>query len=284
MATPSSRLHPAQRARLRKLVRALAIGVIGVELVVIALATVPAHAAYWVCTIPCFVSDTAVRKNVRKTWQKLAFGTNPKLSQANRRLQSIQREQTGVHTIEKQHDRKLGHAWSSDLDAVTKTPSSELKGASFQDSNTRSMLKTLMPGAEPWGDYYAEYLASADTTLVTLRTSLDALYKHNEQIQTASALDRIARLASEVGDGGSSSRKGMMAMDELEIQSTLEVARQLHAYRAQKAIQTNIYAVSRIHTVGVDARSRAEDEQAACRTMASAMGGMAGGAIGALSC
>ena len=284
MSTPSPRLHPAQRARLRKLVRALAIGIIGVELVVIALATVPAQAAYWVCTIPCFVADSAVRKNVRKTWRNLTLGTNPKVIQMNRHLEAIEREQTGIHTIDKQHDRKLGSSWSSNLAAVTAAPSNEIKGASFQDGTARSMLTALTPGAEPWGDYYTDYLASADTTLSTLRSSLDALNKHNEQIQQASALDRIARLASEVGTGDQNSRNGMMAMDELEVQSALEVARQLHAYRAQKAIQTNIYAVARIHEVGVEARRVAENEQAACRTMASAIGGMGGGTIGALSC
>ena len=278
MSTPSSRLHPAQRARLRKLVRALAIGIIGVELVVIALATVPAQAAYWVCTIPCFVSDSAVRSNVKDAWEEIATKLNIKLITTNDYLQEIEYDQTENFEYARQHARELNDDWDSDLDAVTETPSKKLKGITFRDANPGATLQGIIPGAEPWGSYYDEYLTSADTALVTLATSLDALYEHNQRIEDASALDRIAGLAGGIGDAGKSG-KGFLAMDELEIQSSLEVARQLQALRAQHALRATIYAVAESHKVGVDARSQAEAQEANCRKLAAALASMAGSLV-----
>ena len=272
MSTPSPRLHPAQRTRLRKLVRALAIGIISVELVVIALATVPAHAAYSVCTIPCPVSDTTVRRNVKDIWKEVQTRINVKLGRTNRLLQEIEDDQTENVEYARQHARELDSDWDSDLAAVTQTPSEKLQGIAFRDANPGAVLQGIIPGAEPWGDYYDEYLTSADTALVTLRTSLDALYEHNQRIEDASALDRIARLAGSIGDDG----KGGLAMDELEVQSSLEVARQLQALRAQHALRATIYAVAESHKVGVSARSQAEAHEADCRKLATALAGMAG--------
>ena len=275
MSTPSPRLHPAQRARLRKLVRALAIGIIGVELGVIALATVPAQAAYWVCTIPCFVSDSSVRSNTKKIWQDIQFKMNTKLGFTNRLLQDIEIDQTENFEYARQHSKNLNSDWDSELTAVTKTPSNKLRGVTFRDANPGATLQGVIPGAEPWNNYYEEYLASADTALVTLRTSLDALHEHNRRIEDGSALDRIASLAGSIGDDGKAG-KGLLAMDELEVQSSLEVARQLQALRAQHALRATIYAVAESHRVGVEARSQAEAYESDCRKVATALAGMAG--------
>ena len=278
MSKSASRLQPAQRARLRKLVRALAIGIIGVELAVIALATVPAHAAYFVCTIPCPVSDTAVRKNVQDIWKEVQVKMNVKLITTNNHLREIEADQTENFEYARQHARELNNDWDSDLVAVTQTPSEKLQGITFRNANPGATLQGIIPGAEPWGDYYDEYLTSADTALVTLRTSLDALYEHNQRIEDASALDRIAGLAGGIGDAGKSG-KGFLAMDELEVQSSLEVARQLQALRAQHALRATIYAVAESHKVGVEARSQAEAQEADCRKLASALAGMVGSLV-----
>lgn len=284
MATPHrSSLQPAERARLRRVVRWGSRAIIGLEILALSVVALPA-AAYVIPVVDAKLLEEITTKLLPKiilNINSIQLGTWPGVGM-NWHLDKIQYEQKDIRVREDQHTRQLKDTWESDIDDVTKTPTEKLQGISFQDANASATLRALVPGYEPWGDYYDEYLASADTTLVTLQTSLDALYAHNQQIQSEAALDRIAELANGIGSG--SSPKGLLAMDELEVQSSLEVARQLHALRSQHALRATIYATAESHKLGVEARSRAEDEQAGCRTVASALAGMVGTAAGVISC
>ena len=284
MSTPTRRpLDPAQRLRLRRLTRWTLGAVIAVEMVVIGLAVTPAADAILIpCTVPCPVKDSYLKTLVKNVKNSIKDDVNDEIKDANSTLEKIKKDQTQIRKRADQHSRELNDDWDVDLAAVTSDPASKLMGISYVEEGGGGKLATLMP-SKPWVNYHSEYRASADTTLSTLRSSLDALHAHNVQIEKSSALDRIATLAGEIGDGGTDG-KGHLAMDELEVQSSLEVARQLHALRSQYAIATGIYAVAEHHKTAVERRSMGEDEQTNCMIMASALGGMIGGHLGTLAC
>ena len=267
----STSLTPAQRRRFRKVVRSGLVGLVGLEVLVIALVVaVPrVDATGWP------VIDAAVLAATKAVTRALGT-TNNKLGDANRELNRIRQETGKIRVHADRNAERLNNQWQPNLDAVTKTPTEKLKGISFANSNPGNALKAVVPGATQWGDYYAEYSASADTVLSTLRSSLDVLYAHNQQIQDDTALERIAELAKD--------ETSRLAMGELKVQSNLEVARQLHALRAQQALETSLYAVTESHRIGTEARSVAEDKYADCRKMSALMTGPLDAAVGTFIC
>ena len=270
-STPSaSTLTPGQRRRLHRIVKAGLIGVVSLELLVLTLGVI----------VPSVRAGVPVIDLQVGLWTGMissALGTtNGKIQTANDHLEQISLDTDRIRKYEKQHSVTLNDDWDSKLDDVTKTPTEKLQGISFQKANPGSAMMTVVPGAVQWVDYYEEYLASSDTVLTTLRSSLDVLYEHNQQIEDASALDRIANLAS-----GTNSR---LAMGELKVQSNLEIARQLHALRSQQALETSLYAVTESHRIGTEARSVAEDKYADCRKTSALMTGALDAAIGSFIC
>lgn len=257
--------------RLRKMLRVTLIGVVALEVLVLAAGVIVPSVRAGVPVIDLTVGmftgmiDGSVKS------------ANRKLDTANDRLRVIERETNGIHTLAKRHSQQLsGGKWEHKLDDVTKTPTEKLKGISFASPNPGNVLKGIVPGAEPWGDYHTEYLASADNVLSTLQSSMDVLYAHNQQIEDASRLDDIARMAS--------NERSRLAMGELKVQSNLELARQLHALRSQQALETSLFAITESHVIGSEARSVAEAEYADCRKMSALMTGPLDAAVGTFIC
>ena len=267
---PSSTLTPKQRRRLHLVVKAGLIGVVSLELLVLTLGVI-------VPSVRAGVPVIDIQVGIYTSLIKSALGTtNSKIQTANDHLAQIRTDTDRIRQYEAQHSAVLGNDWESKLDDVTKTPTEKLRGVSFQKANPGDVMMAVVPGAVQWGDYHEEYLASSDTVLTTLRSSLDVLYEHNQQIEDATALDRIANLAS-----GTDSR---LAMGELKVQSNLEIARQLHALRSQQALETSLYAVTESHRIGTEARSIAEDKYADCRKMSALMTGPLDAAVGTFIC
>ena len=267
----ASSLTPAQRRRFRKVVHSGLIGLVTLEVLVVALVVaVPrVDASGWP------VIDALVLAATKGVTSALGT-TNDNLGDANRELGRILEETRQIRAHSDRNAQRLDSRWNPNLDAVTKTPTEKLQGISFASSNPGNALKSVVPGAAQWSDYYAEYSASADTVLSTLRSSLDVLYAHNQQIQDDTALERIAGLAK-----GETSR---LAMGELKVQSNLEIARQLHALRSQQALETSLYAITESHRIGAEARSVAEDKYADCRKMSALMTGPLDAAAGTFLC
>ena len=267
-AAPSpipSPLRPEERRRVRRIVRWALMAVVGIEALTLTVAAVPEAEAFTVYVTNMFEAT------MRLDW------INSKLGITNNHLQAIRQSNSRIesHTdrvreLAEQHSTDLGgSAWDPELAAVTSTPSGELYAdLSFAQSDAATNLEALIPGAVPWKNYHQEYAASADATLLTLRSSLAALNKHYEQIEDDSRLRDLARQAH--------SANSYLAMDELQVQSQLEVARQLHALRAQQALSTNLYAVAESHRIGAEARTKAKDAELDCSVLAAALGGAAG--------
>lgn len=284
MSSATPQLRPDQRRRLRRLLSWGFSAVIGLEVVVIALAFTPASkAGFFICTTPCPVYDSALDALMGEVRDQIQNEINDELGEAQSTLSVIRTEQDLIRQRDVQHSRAHGNEWEPNLAPVTSTPSSRLQGVSFTADSPGELLAAIIPGAVPWDNYYVEHRTSADTALVTLRTSLDALYEHNQDIAQESDLTALAELADEVGEDGSDGL-GYLAMDKLEIQSSLEVARQLHALRAQYAISSNIYAVAESHKTATEARSYAEDRESNCRVFGAAAAGPGGSIIAELFC
>lgn len=246
-------------------------GVVGVQVLALLILAVPVVGAFSV--------------NVNSTVLQIPIGQiNAKLGTIRSHLQNIRQSNNRIEgdtdrlrQLSEQHSAKLGGSWDPAMAAVTATPTAELfPDLSFADANASANLQTLIPGARPWDNYHREYAASAEATLTTLRTSLDALNKHYEQIEDDSRLQDLASAAS--------SADSYLAMDELQVQSQLEVARQLHALRAQQALSTNLYAVAESHRIGAEARTKAKDAELDCSVLAQALGGAVGVAAEAALC
>lgn len=255
MRSPNpTRLSSLQRARLRKVLRSTLICIVALEVLVLAAGVIVPSVRAGVPVIDLTVGmfTSMIDGSVKRV--------NSELDTANGHLQNIRTETTGIHTLAKRHSQQLSSGkWEHELDDVTKTPTQELRGISFASPNPGDALKDIVPGAVDWNDYYTEYLASADTVLSTLRSSMDVLYAHNQQIEDATRLDDIARMAS--------NERSRLAMGELKVQSNLEVARQLHALRSQQALETSLFAITESHVIGSEARSVAEDKRASCSTL-----------------
>ena len=252
------------------MVKAGLIGIVSIELLVLSLGVIAP-------SVQAGVPVIDLQVGMWTSMIRSALGTtNSELKKANDHLTQISLDTDRIREYEKQHSVTLNDDWNSKLEDVTKTPTEKLQGVSFQKASPGNALRDLVPGAVQWENYYEEYLASSDTVLTTLRSSLDVLYAHNQQIEDASALDRIANLAS-----GTNSR---LAMGELKVQSNLEVARQLHALRSQQALETSLYAVTESHRIGTEARSVAEDKYSDCRKASALMTGPFDAAIGNFIC
>ena len=259
-------LGPAEKARLRRVVRVLLVVVVVAEALVLLVTTVPQAQAFTVVVSNMF--EAAVPLNQ----------INGKLITTNRHLAEIDRNTARMRDLADRHSQSLGGgAWDPALAAVTATPMGSVQGGlSISDANASANLQALVPGAVPWRNYHQEYQASADAALLTLRTSLDALNQHYTQYEDDSRLRDLASQAS--------SADSYLAMDELQVQSTLEVARQLHAVQAQQALLTNLFAVAETHRIGSEARTNAKDSQANCKILGAVFGGAAEPVVNAAFC
>ena len=261
-----ARLRPAEKARLRRVLRVGLAVVVVAEALALVVAFSPEARAWTV--IVANMAEASIPLN----------SIDAKMTQANRHLAEIDRNTLRSRDLADRHSQPYGGgAWDPALAAVTATPMGVLQGGlSVSDASASANLATLVPGAVPWRNYHAEYQASADATLLTLRSSLDALNKHYEQIQDDSRLQDLASQAH--------SADSYLAMDELQVQSQLEVARQLHALRAQQALSTNLYAVAESHRIGAEARTNAKDSQANCKILGAVFGGVAEPIVNAAFC
>ena len=271
---PPSRLSPTERARLRKLVRTALKAVVAVQAVALFVLVVPA-AKSWPVTVTNFfqIQGAGLNGNTLSAIANRVRGVETELETG-----AIKQNSDRLLELAEQHSVRLGGgAWDPELAPVTTDPSAELYAdLSFAQADAVTNLEALVPGAIPWMNYHQEYAASADATLLTLRSSLAALNKHYEQIEDDSRLREIAERAH--------SAESYLAMDELQVQSSLEVARQLHALRAQQALSTNLYAVAESHRIGAEARTKAKDAELDCSVLAVAIGGAAGTAAEAALC
>ncbi len=268
-----SRLTPEERARFRRVVRIVLRTVITVQVFALVLLSVP-EARSW--------GAVAVVKSVL---QPGIAAINTRLATANGHLQAIRTSNDRIEDntdrtkeLAEQHSKKYGGgAWDPALAAVTSTPTGELDPQlSFATADAAANLSVLVPGAVPWKNYHQEYAASADAAILTLRSSLTALNKHYEQIEDDSRLQELASQAH--------SADSYLAMDELQVQSSLEVARQLHALRAQQALSTNLYAVAESHRIGSEARTKSQDSKLNCSVLAVSVGGSVGVLLEAVFC
>ena len=252
----SAPLRPAERARLRRVVRAGLVAVVVVEALVLVVTFVPevrAAGPTWVTNM--WQASTPLNR------------IDGKLLTTNRHLADIERHTDRSRELAERHSQSLGGgAWDPALAAVTSGPMGRVQGGlAYSDENASDKLATLVPGAVPWKNYHEDYAKSADAAILTLRSSLDALNDQYKQIEDDSRLRDLARQAS--------STDSYLAMDELQVQSQLEVARQLHALRAQQALSTNLYAVAESHRIGAEARTNAKDSQANCKILKAVFGG-----------
>ena len=265
-----ARLRPEERARLRRIVRAVLVGVVAIEALVLMVAAVPEARAF---------AELAFVTNFIEVVTPLEL-IDGKLVDANRHLAEIDRNTARSRDLADRHSQPLGgSAWDPAMAAVTSGPMGALRGGlSISDGGASAQLEKLVPGAVPWRNYHAEYAESADSTLATLRSSLDALNQHYKQIEDGSRLQDLATQAH--------SADSYLAMGELQVQSQLEVARQLHALRAQQALSTNLYAVAESHRIGAEARTNAKDKQANCNILAQVLSGgvINGAAVKAAIC
>ena len=259
---PPSRLSETERARVRRIVRATLKVVVGVQALALLILSVPEAQSLAVAVTNFLqIQGMGMNGNTLGAIASRVRGVETELETG-----ALKRNSDRLVELAEQHSAKLGGSWNAGFDAITTTPTDELEAQlSFANTDAVTNLETLVPGAVPWENYHREYAASADATLLTLRTSLAALNRHYEDIQDAS---RLEDLASEAGSADS-----YLAMDELQVRSSLEVARQLHALRAQQALSTNLYAVAESHRIGSEARTKAKDAQLDCSILAVAIGG-----------
>lgn len=252
--------------RLRRIVRGGLVVMVSVELLVLAIAFIPEVRAFTV--VVANMAEASIPLNQ----------INGKLTMTNRHLAEIDRNTQRSRDLADRHSQGLGGgAWQNEMDKVTSVPAGLLDPQfSHAQPNASANLMAVMPGATPWRNYHAEYKASADATLSTLRTSLDAMNKHYEEIQDGSRLQELADQAN--------SADSYLAMDELQVQASLEVARQLHGLRAQQALSTNLYAVAESHVIGSEARTNAKDSQANCKILGAVFGGVVQPVVNAAFC
>ncbi len=265
---------PAERIRLRRLVRGVLIGVVVVQSIALTLVLVPSANAQFA------VIDAAVVQGVARLDLNIGrlFATaNSRLQTANTRLQQILR-------LQQDNDRVLsggGQAQvaSSDVGDVTETPlrlshmtsqNGSETGISFADANPDAALARVIPGAVRWTNYTQQRRASTDMVLLSLRGGMRSLHDFNRTIQDDTRLMAISR---------ASQRNSLSdhALQQLQIESSLEVARQLQALRAQQALQTSLYAVTESHKVGLEGRQFAQDTGTDCEVIAGILGGVLGG-------
>ncbi|MEM1057590.1 MAG: hypothetical protein AAGI52_18890 [Bacteroidota bacterium] len=252
---PKALLQAAEKRRLRKIVKVSLTGLILVEAFVLAYAFIPQVRAFTV--------------NVNSTVLQVPIGQiNTKLGTTNDLLRDIRDSNDDILGREDQHSQQLsGGAWDPALADVTSGPMGSLHpDFSIADASAASNLEAIIPmDARPWTNYHQEYSTSAQGALATLQTSLTVLNEHYQQIEDDSRLSDIASAAS--------SEESRLAMGELQVQSSLEVARQLHALRAQQALATNLYAIAESHRIGADARTRAKDRETNCEILSNALAG-----------
>lgn len=267
----STPLEPKQRQRLRRVVRYSLVSLISVEVLFAALV----FAAPRVSASGVPVFDTLLTTTTGQVYGALV-ATNTILGQINSLLEEIRDDTEEIRQIADEQSQPLSDSWTANLAAVTTTPMESMQGISFAADAPGSALADIVPGAVPWESFHDEYIRSADTVLVTLRSSLDVLHTHNEEIENEEALNRIASLAD--------SQESQLALGALKVQSNLEIARQLHALRSQHALETSLYAVTESHRIGAQARSIAEDEEANCNRAAGMIGGPTDALISLVLC
>ena len=249
-----------ERLRLRRLVQVVLIVVVVVQSAALVLAFSPAVRAQVMPVIDATVNRSviALDRNVSRLFQT----ANDHLGRLRRSAESNDRSLA-------QMPRRSEYAQERDVDSVTVAPlrpalqrgTGNQTGISFADRDPVRALRTVVPGAVKWENYGEERLASSEMALLTLRGGVASLNAFNRSIQDGSRLTEISRAAQ----NATSDR----ALSQLQIQAQVEVARQLHALRAQQALQTNLYAITESHRVGLEARQYAQDHRSNCEIMAS---------------
>lgn len=258
---------PAERVRLRRLVRGVLIGVIVVQSVALTLVLSPQARAVIPVTVVNFFQVTG-----------LTGGT---LSSIDTKMRQAVAHLNDLLSRARDNDRVLSNPGQaqvapSDLRDVTDTPlrlarmtstNGTETGISFADANPDAALQRVIPGAVRWRNYTQERRASTDMVLLTLRGGVRSLHDFNRTIQD----DRRLMAISRASRGGNVSDH---ALQQLQIESSLEVARQLQALRAQQALQTSLYAVTESHKVGLEGRQFAQDNGTDCDVIAGILGGI----------
>lgn len=263
--TPAALPEPTveQRLRLRRLVRSALIGVVLVQSVVLFFVLTPTARAEW--PVFDFLSRQAIQAASRSA-DRIAGATRDRL--------------TALRGIAERNNDPLPsgesrYAQRDDVPAVTRVPMrrSRMNGRTIgegaitsitlSDTNAVRKLREAVPGAYRWTNYTSERLQSSEMALMTLRGGVQALTEFNKDIEDGRRLEDISRSARNA--------KSDRALQQLQIQAQVEVARQLHALRAQQALQTNLYAVTESHRVGLDARQFAQDNAADCGVLGSAL-------------
>ena len=278
----ASPLTTKQRIRVRKLVRRGLIGVVAVQMLVVFAITTPTADAWGIVFDPRAlvqaikeyamsrarntlldqtkgltnnINDLAERNNVKLG----ALGGNANTFDANDVSTTVVEDAFNRHQITGGGEVAVGNR--------------RIHHLGYTSYQSVQAMQDLMPGVKAWDNYQEDYLASADGALTTMRASMDALNQFHQHMaqddrRFTRLLDRANGLNSE------------LAVGQIQVESNLEVARQLQALRAQQALQTNIYAVTESHRVSSDARSMAKAKRNNCQMLAMFGGGLLGGLAG----
>ncbi|MEM7789388.1 MAG: hypothetical protein AAF594_16835, partial [Bacteroidota bacterium] len=112
MSSATPQLRPDQRRRLRRLLSWGFSAVIGLEVVVIALAFTPASkAGFFICTTPCPVYDSALDALMGEVRDQIQNEINDELGEAQSTLSVIRTEQDLIRQRDVQHSRAHGNEW-----------------------------------------------------------------------------------------------------------------------------------------------------------------------------
>ena len=195
-----------------------------------------------------------------------------------------------------------GHVTDIDVDAVSQRPVEEALASNrhrvtipgsggllgrqarqthfgYTNRNAARDIQELMPISEPWRNYEAQYLASAEGTATTLRGSLEALNNIHLSMQQDNTRFRDLRSKADRVDS-------QLALAQVQVDGQLELARQIQRANTLSALHTNIYAVSEMRRIDNEARTVAKTKRDGCEIAAmlsgAAVGGIAGDVVGQL--
>jgi hypothetical protein len=272
---------PAERARLRRLVRRGVAAVVAVQAVAFVLLVSPqARAQFAVIDAAVVAAINAMNGSVTGSVNGVNGSVNSGFSTANARLSTMDQNIARMRQLADQHSVASTRTFRDSIAAVTSRPTGRLtstRGAiSYASPGAGAELGRLVPGAVPWQNFNRDYTASANAAILTLRGGMNALHEFNRSIENAERLNSLATAAR-----GSNS---YLELDQLQVETQLEVARQLQALRAQQALSTNLYAVTESHRIGSEARQRAQDNHSGCSILSEIIGGLPGAAITAATC
>ena len=196
-------------------------------------------------------------------------GVNTTLGYTNNWLSEIKSElETHTGKWETALSKHEGGWLASNLEPVTQHPAGALEGFPYPVAETAGRLGEAMPGFVAWGydadgnrvneNYYQQYGAGAQNTMLTLRTSMTGLQRHYEDAIKVEA-DRLEEVRS-----SAKGADGLLEIGQVQTEAMLEVSRQLQAMRELLATQANLYAVAESYHIGTEARTVATSQKARC--------------------